>query len=111
VFRLFILVLFSFCHKKIYQEKEIEMGDYVVNTEELRRAAQQLVNKANEMRSAVTAVDSALAPARAMKAPRVAKDIQQWDAIKASLQKLFSDSESASKIINTTATDVDTVLN
>ncbi len=87
------------------------MPDYVVNTDELRRAAQQLVNKANEMRSAVSTVDSAMAPARSMKAPRVAEDIQQWDAIKASLQKMFTEADAASKIINTTATDIDTVMN
>jgi hypothetical protein len=87
------------------------MPDYVVNTDELRKAAQQLVNKANEMRSAVSAVDSAVAPARSMKAPRVAEDIQQWDTLKANLQKIFTEVEAASKLINSTATDVDTVLN
>lgn len=86
------------------------MPDYVVNTDELRRAAQQLVAKANEMRSAVASVDSAIGPARSMKAPRVAQDVEQWDALKASLQKLFTEADAASKIINTTATDVDTVL-
>lgn len=87
------------------------MGDYVVNTDELRQAAQQLINKAEEMRAAVAAVDSAMAPARSMKAPRVAQDIQQWDAIKSSFQKMFDEADSASRIINTTANDVDTVLN
>ena len=87
------------------------MGDYVVNTDELRQAASQLVNKAEEMRAAVSAVDSAMAPARSMKSPRVAQDIQQWDAIKSSLQKMFDDADSASRIINTTATDIDTVMN
>lgn len=87
------------------------MGDYVVNTDELRQAAQQLINKAEEMRAAVSAVDSAMAPARSMKAPRVAQDIEQWDAIKSNLQKMFDEADSASRIINTTANDVDTVMN
>jgi len=87
------------------------MGDYVVNTDELRQAAQQLINKGEEMRAAVAAVDSAMAPARSMKAPRIAQDIQQWDAIKASFQKMFDEADSASRIINSTANDVDTVLN
>jgi hypothetical protein len=87
------------------------MPAYTANTDELRRAAQQLISKANEMRSAVSAVDSAIAPARSMKAPRIAKDIQQWDAIKTNLQKMFTEAEAASKIITSTATDIDTVLN
>jgi len=87
------------------------MPDYVVNTDELRQAASQLVNKAEEMRAAVATVDSAMAPARSMKAPVVARDIQNWDAIKASLQKMFDEADNASRIINTTATDIDSVMN
>ena len=87
------------------------MPDYVVNTDELRQAASQLVNKAEVMRAAVATVDSAMAPARSMKAPVVARDIQNWDAIKASLQKMFDEADNASRIINTTATDIDSVMN
>jgi uncharacterized protein YukE len=87
------------------------MSDYKVNTAELRAAATQLINQANEMRVAVQRVESAVSPARGMIAPRVAKNIAQWDAIKASLEKMFAESETASNIIKTTAEEIDIVMN
>jgi hypothetical protein len=85
--------------------------DYHVNTDELRRASSQLVSKANEMRAAVSAVDSAMAPARAMSAPVVASNIQNWDALKAKLQQAFEQAEAASRLITTTASNIDNVMN
>ena len=85
-------------------------GDYRVNTPQLRQAASQLKNKAAEMRASVASVETAMSPARSMVAPAVAKNIEQWDALKANLQKIFADAESASTIINTLSNNIDSVL-
>lgn len=86
------------------------MPKFVANTDELRAAATQLINQANEMRAAVQRVESAVSPARSMISPRIAENIAQWDAIKASLEKMFAESETASNIIKKTAEEIDIVM-
>ena len=81
-----------------------------IDTDALRQAATQLLNKAADMRAAVASVDAAMSPARGMNAPVIVKEIQQWDALKTKLQQSFAESETGSKLINTTSINIDTVL-
>jgi hypothetical protein len=83
------------------------MPSVVVDTDALRAAAKALQTKAGEMRAAVNAVESAIAPARSMKAPKVAQGVQQWDTLKSDLMKIFPEAENTSTVITATAANID----
>lgn len=86
------------------------MPQYRANTDELRSAAKQLQNKANEMRAAIKAVDSAMNAPRGMESPRIAQDVAQWDQLKSQLMSNLGNAEQASQIITRTATDIDATM-
>ena len=60
--------------------------DIFLNTGDIQSASNQLKTKGDEMESAIAAADSAISPLRSFKSPRIVRDLEAWDSIKATFK-------------------------
>ncbi len=71
--------------------------EVLLNTADIQAASQKLKAKASEMESAIQEADSAISPLRGFKSPRIVRDLEAWDQIKAetrrTLESLVEDAE------------------
>lgn len=87
------------------------MGKYKgIDTDALRRAANTIRDEAGQMQQAIKSAESLVQPCRKEVAPRIKKDIQAWDEIKASLDLAVTKATEAGATIDETAAAVDAVL-
>ena len=84
------------------------MPKYNVDTDAIRTAGGQLRNKAaQEVEAAVQAADSAIAPCRSMQSPRVLRDVETWDTLRASLRTAIENLAQAGQELDKLAQDVE----
>jgi len=91
---------------------EIRSGglQFRLNTDEHRMASRQLMNKAQEMRSAIQNADIAMANLRTLSSPRIQNDVAQWDELKSKLISDLEVTEQTAAFLKKTADDVDAVM-
>ncbi len=82
--------------------------EVLLNTADIQAASQQLKTKASEMESAIQAAESSISPLRSFKSPRVVRDLEAWDEIKATFLKNLENLLSAADELAKAAADNET---
>ncbi len=71
--------------------------------EEIKSVATQLQSKGEEIDQAVSAADGQVGNIRSMESPRLGRDIETWDRLKASIKEATSALRDAAKELNNLA--------
>lgn len=87
------------------------MGEYRVNTTEIRDAANALNNQLSVLEEAVSAAERNIEPCRGMLGGRrLTTNLDAWDELKTNLNKIIESMPAIVNALNGTANDIDEVM-